>query len=540
MQTQRIEELIARKKERLDILIEERSRLRAELSLHEFVKQAWKQVEGKRPFVDGWHIGAICEHLEAVSYGDIRYLLINIPPGCCKSTLVSVLWPVWTWIAKPEIRFICASYAASLSTRDALKARRVIQSPWFQQRWGHLFALTKTLEERYENDKRGYRISTSVEGTATGEGGDILITDDINNVKDSQSDAIKEKTLRFWRQVWPTRMRDDTRGAMVNIQQRIDELDVSGLILQGEDSSDWVKLILPMEFESARRTKTINLPSCRTGRAWQDPRKEDGDLLWPEFKTAAVVTKLKKQLHDEYAIAGQLQQRPAPEEGGILKKTWFRWWKKTVPPQIIQVIQSWDTALEDKRTSDYSACTTWGLFYEGNNQPNIILLNMWRGRVEYPDLHDMAIRFYKDYRDTGDAIIKPDGKHVPDMVLVESKVSGISLRQNLRRAGINAMGFDPTKFGDKMQRVRLITHYISGGRLWFPAKPPNFTTLRNFANITLDLCGIFPNGDSRDVVDTMAQLLLYLSQNGWLTHPDDETMIDTSMRPKDLPKWGEN
>lgn len=534
-----IEDLIIRKREQIELLLEEKSRLKCEVSFHEFVKQAWKQVEGKRPFVDGWHIQAICEHLEAVTYGDIRYLLINIPPGCCKSTLVSVLWPVWTWIARPEIRFICASYAASLSIRDAIKARRVIQSPWFQQRWGHIFRLTKNTEDRYENDQKGYRISTSVDGTSTGEGGDILVTDDLNNVKDTGSEAIREKTRRFWTQVWPTRMRDDTNGAMVNIQQRIDMLDTTSMILEGEDADDWVKLILPMEFESDRRSKTISLPSTKN-KIWQDPRKKDGELLWPEFKNAKAVAKLKKQLRDKYVIAGQLQQRPAPEEGGIIQKAWFRWWKKTAPPKIIQIIQSWDTALEDKRSSDFSACTTWGLFYEGNNQPNIMLLGMWRGQVEYPDLHAMAKRLYKDYRDTGLVEVKPDpGKYTPDFVIVEAKVSGISLRQNLRRAGINAIGFDPTKYGDKIQRVKIITHFIEAGRIWVPARPPNFTTLRTFANEVVDLAGLFPNGDSRDVIDTMTQLLLRLSQTGWLTHPDDEGMEDTSMKPKNLPKWGE-
>ena len=509
------------------------SRLSAESSFHEFVKQSWPQVEGRRIFVDGWHIQAICEHLEAVTRGDIRFLLINIPPGCCKSTLVSVLWPTWMWISRPETRFICTSYAGSLSTRDCLKSRRVIESYWFQKRWGHLFKLTKAREYRFENDKLGYRIATSIEGTGTGEGGDILISDDLNNVKDIYSDAINRRTLNYWRGVWQTRLRNE-KGAIVNIQQRTNTEDVSGDILGGEANKDYIKLILPMEFESHRRATTIILPSTK-GKVWKDPRKEDGELLWPEFKDKKAVESLKARLNrDEYAIAGQLQQRPAPLGGGIIKKSHFKLWRQDKTPDLLRIIQSWDTGIETEQTSSYSCCTTWGIFQDDNRVSNVILLGMFRERLEYPDLRKAAKMLSQDYRYNGEKDFQISKKHIPDMVLVEKKATGGPLIQDFRKAGINAIGFDPGKYGNKMTRVKLITHFIQAGRVWVPTVPPDHTSLRIFSFQTLDLLSMFPNKESLDVADTMAQTMLYLRDNGLLDHPDDEKDDGIGFKPKDI------
>ena len=157
----------------LDLLKEERERRHAASSLYEFVRQSWHVVEPGVPFIGGWHIEQICEHLEACSEGSLRKLLINIPPRHSKSTIVSVMWPMWEWLTDPAQKFLCASYSGNLSIRDNLKARRLIQSPWYQDRWGHMFKLAgdQNAKQRYENDKTGYRLATSVGGTATGEGG---------------------------------------------------------------------------------------------------------------------------------------------------------------------------------------------------------------------------------------------------------------------------------------------------------------------------------------------------------------------------------
>ena len=164
----------------LELIQAEQLRRKAEGSLYEFVKQAWAVVEPGVAFIPSWHIEVICEHLEAITAGEITRLLINVPPRHSKSLIVAVMWPMWEWLAAPQQKFLCASYAGTLSIRDNLKARRLIQSPWYQERWGHLFAFAgdQNAKQRFENNKTGYRLATSVGGTATGEGGSRLILDD--------------------------------------------------------------------------------------------------------------------------------------------------------------------------------------------------------------------------------------------------------------------------------------------------------------------------------------------------------------------------
>ena len=175
----------------------ERARRAASASLYEFVQQAWPVMEPGVPFVPSWHIEVICEHLEAISSGDITRLLINIPPRHSKSTIVSVAWPMWEWITAPQEKFLAASYSGALSIRDNLKARRLIESNWYRDNWGHLFQLSgdQNAKQRFENDKTGYRLATSVGGTATGEGGSRLILDDPHGAQDAQSDAMRESAL---------------------------------------------------------------------------------------------------------------------------------------------------------------------------------------------------------------------------------------------------------------------------------------------------------------------------------------------------------
>ncbi len=223
----------------LDLLKEEKERRNAAASLYEFVRQSWHVVEPGVPFIGGWHIEQICEHLEACSGGDLRKLLINIPPRHSKSTIVSVMWPMWEWLTDPAQKFLCASYSGNLSIRDNLKARRLIQSPWYQDRWGHMFRLAgdQNAKQRYENDKTGYRLATSVGGTATGEGGSRLLLDDPHSAQEAQSDAIRESALEWFDVVWSTRLNDPKADVMVTIMQRLHERDISGHII--DDIGGW-------------------------------------------------------------------------------------------------------------------------------------------------------------------------------------------------------------------------------------------------------------------------------------------------------------
>jgi phage terminase large subunit-like protein len=498
----------------------------AENSFYEFVKQAWHVVEGNTPYTDGWHIKDVCEHLQATFRRDFLRLLINMPPRCTKTTITLVMFPAWVFIHAPHERFLTSSYSADLSRDASRRCKDLIQSPWYQERWGHVYQLAKDQREKanFATDKKGAYISTSTNGTTVGRGGTFLISDDPNNVQHVESEARKRESIEWFDGTWSTRGNDPKRTVRIVMQQRVAKDDISGHILANDEFNLWVKLILQMEFEMDRRAKTIVLPSTN-GKVWEDPRTYEGELLWPQHMNENAVKMLKNDLRTPTRIAGQLQQRPTAAEGDLIRRSWFRWWKEETLPEIIQVIQSWDTALSENKSACYSACTTWGLFYDIKDHLNIILLSAYRGRIGYPELRAIAKKLYYDYRDDGYHDIKPDGHHKSDYVLVESKSSGISLLQDFSAAGIPAFGFNPDKYGDKTARVHVVSHLLESGRVWVAAKPPFFTALLGTAAEFVESCVSFPA--ERDYTDSMVQVLLRL-MGGWLRNPDDEQRPDSS------------
>ena len=498
------------------------SKVNTKHSFHEFIKQAWPAIEGGVSFVDSWHIQAIAEHLEACYLRDIKKLLINIPPRTSKSTIVSVMFPAWVWIHNPEEKFLYSSYAGSLSMEHSLKCRRLIESNWYQERFGNLYQLSKDQKAKgfFDNNKKGSRIATSVGASATGKGGNFLIVDDGNNVQDGESEVKRKATIEWLDSVWSTRLNNPKNDVQIIIQQRLHEEDITGHIIDNDLGDEWVRLVLPMEYEDSRKAKTIILPSTN-GQVWQDPREEEGELLCEQRFSLEEIKQYKHRL-GSYGYAGQYQQRPAPEEGGIIQKSWFKWWKEEHPPEIQFIVQSWDTALTANEMSAYSACTTWGVFYDHNYIENLILLSSWRGRVEYPELREMAKRLFFDYRDNGKERNPAFKGRQIDMCLVEAKASGDPLIQDLHAGGIPAMAFNPNKYGDKIQRVRLVTPIIEGGRVWLRARPPKYDRLIPYAEEFLEEVATFPNSSSRDLVDTMTQSLLKLREGKLILNPRDE------------------
>jgi hypothetical protein len=244
-------------------------------SLREFVRQAWHVVEPATVFVSGWHIDAIVEHLEAVSRGEIPNLLINVPPRHMKSLLVSVFWPAWEWTRWPERRWLYSSYAATLSIRYSVNCRRLIESPWYQARWGHVFRLTgdQNAKTRFDNNRSGYRLSTSVGGSATGEGGDRIVCDDPHKVDEVESDAVRKGTIGWYDVVMSTRLNDPKTSAMEVVMQRCHQQDLSGHLLE---KCNWEHRCLPAEYEGRSRATSI---------VFVDQRQYPGELgrpLWQE------------------------------------------------------------------------------------------------------------------------------------------------------------------------------------------------------------------------------------------------------------------
>lgn len=481
---------------------EDVQRALAERSLSDYTRQAWHVVEPATPYVHGWHIDAIAEHLEAVILGQIRRLIINIPPRHMKSLAVCVFWPTWAWIDHPNLRFLTASYAAQLATRDAVKSRRILQSPWYQSRWGHLFELAGDQNEKkkYENTKSGYRLATSTGGTATGEGGDILMLDDPHKAKQIHSVRIRENDLSWWKETWSTRLNDPEKGAEVIVMQRLHESDLTGFILS--EVGGYEHLCLPARFETERR--------CVTSIGWTDPRKEQGELLWPDRVGEESLADLEKKL-GPYGAAGQLQQRPSPAAGGILQRAWWRFWipkgAKVEPERVLMTdgsyhecpqvelpepltmeAQSWDMAFKDTVDSAYVAGQAWGQL-----GPDYFLLDQIREKLDLPG---------------SIAAVREMTRRRPQAITkwIEDKANGPAVIQSLRKELPGLMEVSPK--GSKEGRAHAISPFVKAGNVYLP-HPALYPWVRDL----IEEATKFPNSTYKDQVDAMTQAILEFEAN---------------------------
>lgn len=476
-------------------------------SLREFVRQAWHVIEPLTPFVPGRHIDAIIDHLEAVTRGDIRNLLINVPPRHMKSLLVSVLWPAWEWILHPERRWLYSSYAASLSIRDSVKCRTLIESPWYQRFWGDRFALAsdQNTKTRFDNDRSGYRIATSVGGAATGEGGDRIVCDDPHNVQEAESDSIRKTTTDWFDVVMSTRVNDPRTVAKVVVMQRCHQQDLSGhLLAQG----GWDLLCLPAEYEGPTRATSIG---------FVDPREKQGDLLWPERFGPSQIEELKISL-GSYGTAGQLQQRPSPAGGGIFKRHWFRYWQPrgaNLPPVLVRMpdgtirsieaieaphrvdeqIQSWDCSFKDLQTSDYVVGQVWARF-----GAIFLLGDQVRARMDCP----ATLQAIRGLSEKWPATIAK---------LIEDKANGSAVIQMLNYEIPGLLPVNPQ--GGKIVRAQAIAPLVEAGNVYLPH--PDYAP---WVNDFIEECVQFPNGAHDDQVDAMTQALLR-----WRMAPVDTTYV---------------
>lgn len=482
----------------------------AEFSFYEYFKQAWHVIEGSTvPYVDNWHIEAIAEHLQACYEGKIKRLIINISPGCSKTSLL-VAFSTWLWIKDPSKRIISASHSLGLSNKQNADSRRLIQSEWFQRNWGDKFALTKdqNVKSYFSNNKTGYRMAVSVGSKATGKRSNFILLDDPNNARDGSSVLILNKVNEWYSQELYNRLNNPLEDVIICVQQRIHELDLTGYMLKNDINHEIVRLILPMEFMTTRK--------CVTS-IFQDPRTESGELMVPKRFPPKVLQEYKQNLGSQ-GYSAQYQQMPMPDEGGIIKKVWFKKWTEDYLPDFSLILQSWDTAISDKQTAAYSACTTWGVFDENvrGEFPKLILLSVWKGKLGYPELRERAYRLYMNYEDVGEKELKTKKK--VDVCLIEAKATGDPLVRDLRVLGIPAIGFNPK--GDKEFRVHRITPYIESGFVFLPTTIEK--ELKPFAEEFLKTVCMFPKGESKDVVDSMSQTLAYLRDFGNIRHPKDE------------------
>lgn len=443
----------------------------ARRSLREFVKQAWHVLEPNTDYVTNWHIDAMAEHLEAASRGEITKLIINVPPGSMKSLLTCVFWCAWEWINKPHLKWLYASYASHLSIRDSIKTRVLIGSEWYQRNFGKSFQLVKTNEQYITNDKTGFRIATSIAGLGTGERVQRVINDDLVNATDAQSYAMRQQAINHM-QAMATRGVPSEPFVQVLIMQRLHEADPTGWAIE---QGGWEQLILPAEFEPHRRAKT--------SLGFEDPRTEEGELLWPELYPQSRLNEIKGAL-GAYGAAAQLQQRPSPLDGGIIKLEKLQFYKE-IKEHVDYYIQSWDTAFKTGKQNDYSVCTTWAVCKGG-----YYLVDRYKAKVEFPELKKMLVTLANQWR--------------PASILIEDKASGQSLIQEIKRD--TRLPVKPIKIdSDKIARVNAITTTLEANA-YLPQDAP---WLRDY----LDNLLVFPNGAHDDDIDSTSQALGFIVMN---------------------------
>lgn len=525
-----------------------------ESSLSYFIEGAWPQIDSA-DYQSGWAIDAICDHLEAVMYGDIPRLLINCPPRCGKTSIVSIAFPAFVWaqtetsyLSGPKVQFLCASYGHALSLDSSNKCRRLINSPWYNERWGQRYGLRADQNTKFhwENDKGGSRIATSVGGSLLGLGGAILIADDLNNTEQVESDAEREQVKNFWQEFHTTRLNDPKQSVIIAIQQRLHESDNSGLILASDEK--WVHLRIPMRYEANYTYHTVILPQYDSEEPWDDPRTEDNELMWPERFGEREVRRLEIQL-GPYMAAGRLQQRPAPKGGGILQRDFWQTWDKIEAakyglewavnrreyPQFELVIGSLDTSYGEKEENDFNALTIWGLFLDITGTRRAMLAYAWNKRLplngkvlaQKSDEIDLVFRErQKQAWGLVENVADTCKRYRVQRLLIENKTRGLDVANELRRLyaredwGIQMI--NPQK--DKVARAHAVVPLFTDGSIYAPID-------RKWCDEVITQCAIFNKGDHDDLVDSVTQALKWMREAGLLQRAEEqEAEIADSIR----------
>lgn len=443
-------------------------------SLAEFVKSAWHIVEPSQHYIHGWHIDAVCAHLEAVTRCEINRLLINIPPGTMKSLLCGVFWPAWEWgpAGLPNMRYVSASHSKDFATRDTLKMRRLVSSEWYQTRWAVPLTKDQNAKVKFENKKTGFRQAMAM-SSMTGSRGDRVLLDDPHSVEGAISNAERIRTLREFTETVPSRLNNPDSSAIIVIMQRLHEEDISGYILS--DDYGYTHLCLPMEYEPERSSKSTIYP---------DPRKTDGELLFPARFSRVVVDRDKKMM-GSHAVAGQFQQRPAPRGGLVLRGSWFGRWVEL--PAMKEMIIFGDTANKTKTANDYSVFQCWLHGMDGR----IYLVDQIRGKWEANELKNRLRAFWSKWQE-----------HGCRKVIVEDAASGTGLIQEIKREfKIPIFGITHSK--DKYTRVMDAAPQIEVGNVLIPDDAP-------WVSDFIDECELFTPNDSHphdDQIDPMCDAI---------------------------------
>jgi predicted phage terminase large subunit-like protein len=441
-----------------------------------FVKSVWPG------FIYGRHHALMAQKFEDIANGKSRRLIINMPPRHTKSEFASYLLPAWYLGKYPDRKIIQCSNTAELAVGFGRKVRNLVGSEPYSKIFPNVSLRSDSKAAgRWATNANGDYFAIGVGGTVTGKGADILIIDDPHSEQEaalaSSDPGVFDKVFE-WYTSGP-RQRLQPGGSIIVVMTRWAKRDLTGKICQSiidRDGEVWDMISLP-----------AILPT--------------GKPLWPEFWSLKELENLREELPLSKWQA-QYQQDPTSEEGALIKREWWKVWDKENPPACDFIIQSWDTAFTKNERSDYSACTTWGVFYvnEDPNDANIILLDALKERLEFPELKSRALEMYKEWE--------------PDAFIVEAKASGAPLIFELRSMGIPVQEFTPTRGNDKISRVNSVADMFASGKVWAPRK--------RWAEEVIEELAAFPNSDHDDLVDSSTQALLRFRKGGFIRLQSDE------------------
>ena len=444
-----------------------------------FVKHVWPE------FIEGSHHKIIAEKFDKLAKGEIKRLIVNMPPRHTKSEFSSFLLPAWMIGRKPNLKIIQSTHTTELAVRFGRKAKTLMDSPEYKEIFDTRLREDSQAAGKWETQQGGEYYAAGVGSAITGRGADLLIIDDPHSEQDALNPLSMERAYE-WYTSGP-RQRLQPGGSIVLVMTRWNTKDLTGKLIQQSSQA------------KADQWEVVEFPAIMPS----------GEPVWPEFWKLEELEGVKASLTVQKWNA-QWMQNPTSEEGALIKREWWRNWTKEIPP-LQHVIQSYDTAFMKKETADYSAITTWGVFYPSEDQgPQLILLDALKGRYEFPELRRIALEQY--------------GYWNPETVIVESKASGLPLTYELRKMGIPVLNFTPSKGNDKHTRVNSVAPLFESGCIWAP-------TEQAFAQEVIEECAAFPYGDHDDLVDSMTQAVMRFRQGGFVDHPED-ALDDPVSQPK--------
>jgi len=435
-----------------------------------FVKYMWPA------FIEGKHHQDISRKFNDLAEGKINRLIVNMPPRHTKSEFASYFLPAWMIGKNPNLKIIQATHTAELAIDFGRKTKNLIDQNQYQEMFPTRLQEDSQAAGRWKTEQGGEYFAAGVGGAITGRGADLLIIDDPHKEQDLKGDGSAFDKAWNWYMSGP-RQRLQPGGKIVLVMTRWSTKDLTG------------KLTQAMTDESGDVWDIVELPAILPS----------GKPVWPEYWNIEELEKTRSSIPVSNWNA-QYMQSPTAEEGAIIKREWWKDWKGKNPPPIEYTIQSYDTAFLKKTSSDFSAITTWGVFKKEDSGYNIILLNAFKDRYEFPELRRLAHQEYLDHR--------------PDIVIIEAKASGIPLTHELREMGIPVINFTPSKGNDKHVRVASISPLFEAGKVWAPMH-------EHFAQEVVEECASFPYGDHDDYVDSMTQALMRIRQGGLIPHPED-------------------